>query len=176
MSGGIDSTACAHFFQQREDTVRGVFVDYGKLAAKAERRAATEITTFLGIPLSTLSFRTNIEYSEGEVVGRNAFLVFATLMGIQPRRGVISLGIHSGTSYYDCGARFVEQASDIVQSYSGGRLQLYCPFVDEPKSMVHQYARVAQIPLHLTYSCELGTLPPCGSCLSCKDRNALEAS
>ena len=86
MSGGIDSTACAHFFQQREDTVRGVFVDYGQLAAKAERRATTEITTFLGIPLSTLSFRTNIEYSEGEVVGRNAFLVFATLMGIQPRR------------------------------------------------------------------------------------------
>ena len=176
MSGGVDSTACAHFFKQRGDNVRGVFVDYGQSAAIAERRAVKRVTNHLGIPLSTLSFRASVEYGLGEVVGRNAFLVFASLMGIQPRTGVISLGIHSGTSYYDCGPDFIEQLGDVVQSYSGGLLKLYCPFLLEPKSMVHQYAIFAGLPINLTYSCELGTVPSCGRCLSCKDRDALQAS
>lgn len=176
MSGGIDSTACAHFFQKRGDTVNAVFVDYGQSAADAERQAVNRVTNHLGIGLSILSFKTSLEYGLGEVVGRNAFLVFASLMGVQPRTGVISLGIHSGTSYYDCGADFINQISDVVQSYSGGRLKVYCPFLLEPKSTVFQYARFAGLPIHLTYSCEVGTVPSCGRCLSCKDRDALEAS
>jgi 7-cyano-7-deazaguanine synthase len=29
------------------------------------------------------------------------------------------------------------------------------------------------LPVQLTYSCELGSVPPCGLCLSCADRRAL---
>ena len=176
MSGGIDSTACAHFFQQRGDQVKGVFVDYGQPASDAELVAVNGLTQYLGVPLSVLSFKSSLEFGPGEIVGRNAFLVFASLMGIQPRGGIISLGIHSGTSYYDCGPDFIERMSNVVQSYSGGRLQIYCPFLLEPKSTVLRYARFAGIPINLTYSCELGTVPPCGRCLSCKDRNALQTS
>ena len=176
MSGGIDSTACAHFFQRRGDNVSGVFVDYGQSAANAERRAVQQIAEHLGIALYSLSFRTSIEFGLGEVVGRNAFLVFASLMGMKPHTGAISLGIHSDTSYYDCSADFIDRISDIVQSYSGGRLKVYCPFLFDPKSTVYQYARLAGLPINLTYSCEVGTVPPCGRCLSCKDRDALEAS
>ena len=174
MSGGIDSAACAHFFQQRGDCVRGVFVDYGQAAASSERQAVQEVAAHLGIPLSTLTFGTDLEYGVGEIVGRNAFLVFASLMGMRPKTGVISLGIHSGTWYYDCGSDFIARVGEVVQSYSGGKLQLYCPFLVEPKSFVYHYARFARIPLDLTYSCELGTVPPCGYCSSCKDRNALQ--
>lgn len=176
MSGGIDSMACAHFFQRRGDNVSGVFVDYGQSAAVAERRAVDQVTKHLGIALSILSFKAGLDYGLGEVVGRNAFLVFASLMGVQPRTGVISLGIHTGTSYYDCGADFIGQIGDVVQSYSGGRLNVYCPFLLEPKSTIYQYAKFAGLPLDLTYSCEVGTVPSCGRCLSCKDRDALAAS
>ena len=176
MSGGIDSTACAHFFQERGDTVTGVFIDYGQVALSAERRAVKLVARHLGIPLSTLEFKSSLDLQDGEVVGRNAFLVFAALMGLQPKAGVISLGIHAGTYYYDCGPDFIDRANEIVQSYSQGRLHLYCPFADEPKASVYRYARFARIPLSLTYSCEQGTVPVCESCLSCKDRNALQTS
>ena len=156
--------------------VKGVFVDYGQPAYDAELVAVKGLTQHLGIPLSTLSFKSSLEFGSGEVVGRNAFLIFASLMGIQPRGGVISLGIHSGTSYYDCGPDFIERMSNVVQSYSGGRLQIYCPFLLEPKSTIYQYAKFAGLPLDLTYSCEVGTVPSCGRCLSCKDRDALAAS
>ena len=176
MSGGIDSTACAHFFQMRGDNVTGVFVDYGQAALHAERQAVTRVASTMRIPLSTITFRTSLLFRPGEVIGRNAFLVFASLVGLQPKAGVISLGIHSGTTYYDCSSDFNGRADEMVQSYSSGKLRLYCPFLVQPKSFVYQYARVARIPLHLTYSCELGTVPPCGCCQSCKDRNAFQTS
>ena len=176
MSGGIDSSACARYFQQRGDSVKGVFVDYSQSAAAAERQAVQQVAKHLGLPLSVLSFRSSEEYGTGEVMGRNAFLVFSTLMGLQPRGGALSLGVHSGTSYYDCGPDFIGRISEVVEHYSEGRLQLHCPFLLEPKSFVYRYAQLVGIPITLTYSCEMGTVPPCGRCLSCKDRNALQAS
>ena len=174
MSGGIDSSACARYFQERGDSVKGIFVDYSQSAAEAERQAVERVTRHLGLPLSVLSFRSSREYGAGEVMGRNAFLVFSTLMGLQPRGGVLSLGVHSGTSYYDCGPDFIGRISEVIEHYSEGRLQLHCPFLLETKSFVYRYAQLAGIPINLTYSCEMGTVPPCGRCLSCKDRNALQ--
>ena len=176
MSGGIDSAACAHYFQQRGDDVKGVFVDYGQQASHAEFQAAQRMTNHLGIKLSKLCFTGKGPFGPGEIKGRNAFLVFSVLMGLQPSGGVLSLGIHAGTSYYDCGPDFVDRIGDVVASYSEGRLQLHCPFLFKPKSFVYKYAQIADIPLNLTYSCEFGTVPPCGECLSCKDRNALQSS
>ena len=173
MSGGIDSTACAHYFQQRGANVAGVFVDYGHSAANAEREAVKRVASHLGLPLSTLSFCGNCDYGTGEVLGRNGFLILSTLMGVQPTAGIMSLGIHSGTSYYDCGTDFVERIGGIIQSYSAGRLQLDCPFLRTTKSFVYRYAQEVGLPLDLTYSCNRGTLPPCGQCLSCMERNAL---
>ena len=40
LSGGIDSAACAYYFQQRGDNVEAVFIDYGQAAAHAEFRYA----------------------------------------------------------------------------------------------------------------------------------------
>ena len=176
MSGGIDSAACAHFFQQRGDNVKGVFVDYGQMAANAERKAVARISKHFGIPFSALSFKGNYSYGVGEVVGRNAFLIFAALLGARPTSGVITLGIHAGTPYYDCGSDFGKHVDHLVQSYSVGRIRLHCPFLMSPKAFIYDYARKAELPLQLTYSCELGTVPPCEQCPSCKERGAIQAS
>ena len=175
MSGGIDSTACAHYFQQRGDNVKGVFVDYGQMAANAEREAVERLTEHLGLPFSALSFKGAYDYGVGELVGRNAFLVFAALMGARPTSGVIALGIHAGTSYYDCGPDFSKHVDHLMQSYSAGRLRLHCPFLLTPKAFIYSYARETGLPLHFTYSCERGTVPPCEQCPSCKERNAIQA-
>ena len=175
MSGGIDSTACAHYFKERGDNVQGIFVDYGQLASDAERKAVVRISKHLGIPVSVLSFKGNYDYGVGELVGRNAFLIFAALVGARPTSGVIALGIHAGTSYYDCGSDFSEHAVHLVQSYTAGRLELHCPFLLTPKTIIYGYALEVGLPLYLTYSCERGTVPPCERCPSCKERNAIRA-
>ena len=174
MSGGVDSTACAHYFVERGDNVCGIFVDYGQAAAVAEFSAVQSVTHHLGIPLSTMTFRVEHDFGAGEILGRNAFLVFAAMMGVQPKLGVLSLGVHSGTGYYDCGIDFFDRIGHIVDSYSLGRIALLCPFLKEDKAFVFRYVRAHNIPLHITYSCEMGTNPPCGRCLSCGDRDAIK--
>ncbi len=173
MSGGLDSTVCAHYFLERQNDVTGVFVDYGQMAREPEYEAVQAVTEHLNIPLKTIGFVSPRRYGSGEVIGRNAFLIFALLMAESPKQGIISLGIHGGTAYYDCGREFVGQVGRIIESYSGGSVVLNCPFLNRDKSFIYDYGSSMGVPIALTYSCEEGTVPPCGSCLSCKDRYAL---
>jgi 7-cyano-7-deazaguanine synthase len=48
---------------------------------------------------------------------------------------------------------------------------LGAPFATWTKQDIIAYCRTRNVPVHLTYSCERGTEPPCGTCLSCKDRS-----
>ena len=175
MSGGLDSTACAHYFRRLNHNVTGVFIDYGQPAVEPERQAVNSVTEYLEVPLTALSFKAGCEFGPGEIIGRNAFLIFSAVMGLQLKRGIISLGIHANTDYYDCGEEFVSLISKMLGDYSSGQLVLNCPFINQKKSFISSYARTEDIPIGLTYSCEAGTTPPCQECLSCKDRNELKA-
>lgn len=175
MSGGLDSTACAHYFKQLGYNVAGIFIDFGQPAAESERQAVNRVTEYLELPLTALSFEASCDFGPGEIMGRNAFLIFSAVMGMQLKRGIISLGIHANTGYYDCGAEFISTVGRVLDNYSSGQLVLHCPFISQKKAFISSYARAEDIPIGLTYSCEMGTIPPCRICLSCKDRDALKA-
>jgi 7-cyano-7-deazaguanine synthase len=87
--------------------------------------------------------------------------------------GVIAIGIHSGLPYYDCGEGFVAAVQAIVDGYSAGSLKIGAPFLEWDKPTIWAFCKKHKIPIHLTYSCEKGGRAPCGKCLSCKDREAL---
>ena len=173
MSGGVDSTACACYFLERREKVTGIFVNYGQLALEREQEAVERITQRLEIPLKTLIFEGTKRFGTGEITGRNAFLIFAVLMSESPKDGILSLGIHGGTGYYDCGSAFVRQIDQIICDYTAGKVVVNCPFISMDKPAVYEYAKEIGAPLSLTYSCEHGTNPPCGRCLSCRDLYAL---
>jgi 7-cyano-7-deazaguanine synthase len=61
----------------------------------------------------------------------------------------------------------------LAQEHTDGRLCIIAPFIDLHKPQIYRYFQDAQLPLEATYSCEAGSLPPCGSCASCRDRRAL---
>ncbi len=174
MSGGIDSAACAHFLKRTGHNVRALFLNYGQRAARAEEVAAKKLSSELGLTLSTAVATVGRSFGPGEIVGRNAYLIIAAMLcGSCEGTGSIALGIHSGTEYYDCTPAFVTLIDRLVAEHTDGRRRVIAPFLAWTKGAVLNYYVEAGLRLHDAYSCEAGELPPCGTCLSCKDRALL---
>ena len=173
MSGGLDSSACAHFLIRQGAEVRGVFIDYGQAAAAFERRAAVSISAHLGLAFTEYSVLGSEPFSSGELVGRNAFLAISTLFLTRARPGLLVMGLHAGTPYYDCSEPFVAALAKLVSEHTDGRVAFVAPFLTWSKKQIYDYFVSSYLPLELTYSCEAGQEPPCGVCASCRDRAAL---
>jgi len=153
--------------------VRGLFLAYGQAATEPERLAARDVAAHLGIGLSELTVTGGANFAAGELIGRNAFFVFAALLTGRIARGVIVLGVHAGTPYYDCSPAFVDATDRLVAEHTDGRVRLLTPLLTWSKADVFAYCSKARIPSALTYSCEAGTVPVCGRCASCRDRAIL---
>lgn len=178
-SGGLDSTACLAYYLGQRRPVQALWVDYGQRAARREVAAIKRITGHYRIPLHTIKVD-GIQWPTlgGELFefrGRNLTLA-AIALNTAPRDGaLVALGIHRGTPFADCESTFVQKLDDLLTILSDGLVRLDCPFVDWSKEEVGLYANAQRVPFDLTYSCERGTLPPCGECVKCRDNQALAA-
>lgn len=173
LSGGIDSTACARFVLERSFEVSAVFVDYGQVPARREYRAAKAIAAYLDIPLKRVN-ATDIGFGRaGEIPGRNAFFVCSAILITGARPGVIVLGLHDGTPYYDCSEPFLRSISQLTAEMTGGAVSVLAPFIKWSKRDIYDYCVSRNLPVSVTYSCEAGATRPCGNCLSCRDRRSL---
>lgn len=174
-SGGIDSSACIHFYLQGGYKVSPLFANYGQPAAQAELRSVKAISTFYGLSLRTVML-TGVKIPRaGEIFGRNTFLLSVALMGCRSGINLISLGIHSGTRYYDCSQAFAATCESLLSGYTDGRVRLGIPFGSWDKKQVWSYCCQHTVPTDLTWSCEASNRHPCGKCLSCRDKEALVA-
>lgn len=174
VSGGVDSAACVQLLKSQGFAVTALHIDYGQLAASDERRAAECVCKYYGVPIHFASWTGIQGRGAGEVVGRNAFFIFAALMEL-PQDGLLVLGVHSGTPYFDCSSDFLSSVQGLLNGYSNGRVQIVAPFLHWDKRQIWELCIERGVPLEVTYSCERGGTPPCGTCLSCKDRKALDA-
>jgi 7-cyano-7-deazaguanine synthase len=175
LSGGLDSTACVYYYTNLGFQVRALFIDYGQKAGKKELQSSISIASYFEVPLKCCKFECERDFFQGEIKGRNAFLVLSALLAYPEMNGLISMGIHSGTPYYDCSEAFIKEMNRILEGYSDGRVVLAAPFLKWDKRMIYNYIMHNELPIYLTYSCENGTNAPCGKCLSCLDRGALNA-
>lgn len=176
LSGGIDSAACVYYYKTRGFSITPIFVDFGQLARINEARSAEEIAKYYNLELISIHASGMKNFSDGEIVGRNLFLVSTSLMAIPSFSGIICLGIHSGTDYFDCQPRFLEELNILISALTNGRVIVNAPFLNFNKLEIAEYCTTQRLPVHLTYSCELGLTQPCGKCLSCKDLMSIYAS
>ncbi len=95
LSGGIDSSCCVAFYRQTGHEVKGAFVDYGQPANKREEHSARAIAAHYAIPLDITRSVGPPQILDGEIAGRNAFLVFAAMLHLRPESGLMALGIHA---------------------------------------------------------------------------------
>lgn len=175
VSGGVDSAACVDFYERQRLAVSGLHVTYGQPAARHEAAAATAIAHYYGIPLTLIRLVGARPKSDGELLGRNALLLFTALMELDARSAILALGVHSGTPYYDCSSSFLATVQSIVDGQSDGRIRVVAPFLEWTKKEIWDYCLEHRVPIDLTYSCERGLDHPCGVCLSCRDLEALRA-
>ncbi len=129
MSGGIDSAACAQFLKDRGSAIRGVFIDYGQAGAALEWTAVRGLAKHLSVPLSTYNVSGTARFSAGESIGRNGFLIFAAVLLSRCHSGLLAIGIHSGTPYFDCSTAFFEMMARVVAEHTDGAVSLIAPFL-----------------------------------------------
>jgi 7-cyano-7-deazaguanine synthase len=173
MSGGIDSACCVHFLQSQGIITDAIFIDYGQAAAKREALAVEAIAKHLRITMRSIKISGFSPSGPGELVGRNALLVFTALFINSGRSGILGLGIHAGTPYYDCSESFIQSTAKLVAEHTDGRVSVLAPFINWTKRDIYEYFVSADLPIASTYSCEAGDEQPCGICASCRDRKAL---
>ncbi|WP_193181634.1 7-cyano-7-deazaguanine synthase [Nisaea sediminum] len=173
LSGGVDSTACVHYLIQQGFNVDAIFVDYDQAARELESVSSKKISDYFNINYQKIKLSGLSSSGVGELVGRNALFIFLALFTTRAKSGLLGLGLHAGTSYFDCSPKFLESAGQFVAELTDGQVSLVAPFLNWGKGDVYEYFINAGLPLNITYSCEAGTTPPCGECLSCKDRKEL---
>lgn len=89
----------------------------------------------------------------------------------------IGIGIHSVDSPYpDCRGEFASSAeaainaSSIMVAKKKNRIKVYTPFLGMTKTDVLKLGLELNVPYQLTYSCYRGSIPPCGECATCIQR------
>ena len=175
LSGGIDSACCLSFLRSNGYIVECMFIDYGQPAAVAEGKSAAEIAEHYSCDLRLVRISSDRKLSHGEILGRNAALIFAALLSCETPPSSICIGIHAGTEYFDCTEAFRSDVDKLVAESSNGRTRVIAPFVSWTKSDLIDFANDNQVPVGLTHSCEAGN-QPCGECLSCRDRKLIACS
>lgn len=175
-SGGVDSTACIHYYLSRKFTVFCIFVDYGQPAKIYEEKSVEKISKFFSVPFKIIKTNHSNICSPGEIKARNAFLIFSAILENPDFSGLISLGIHAGTSYYDCSPVFIKDIQKIIDGYTNGKIVIDAPFINWNKKEILKYCCDNDISLEFTYSCEKGDEIPCGKCMSCLEREMLNAN
>ena len=173
LSGGVDSVACAHFLRLRGMEVLGLFIDHGQATASREAAASAALAERLGISFESFTLSNPCHLGAGELLGRNAMLIFNALFLTQGKTDLLALGLHAGVPYFDCSETFVTSAGRVVSELTDGHVSLVAPFFAWTKKDVFEYFLSTGLPLALTYSCEVGSDPVCGVCASCRDRKAL---
>lgn len=175
LSGGLDSSACVAFYKKQQFSISTLFIDYGQAAADKERRASRQLAKYFKVQHRELKLLKSYRKSSGEVRARNAVLMLTALMEITHIHGLIAIGIHSGTPYYDCTSTFINSIQTLFDGYTNGCIRAVAPFAKMTKLEVWQYFLESNVPVQLTYSCQKGGNKPCGRCESCRDRKKINA-
>ena len=147
LGGGIDSTALIVYYLSRNASIRGIHFNYGQPSLTGERRSISMLSQHYGISVTTVDLGLSIASIRGEYYCRNALLLLAAASVLQVRQGILSIGIHSETPYYDCSSSFMTDIQRLVDGYFGGAIQVEAPFLKLTKSNIFDFCRLKKVPI-----------------------------
>ncbi|MCV6576517.1 MAG: 7-cyano-7-deazaguanine synthase QueC [Cohaesibacter sp.] len=195
-SGGLDSVSLAHKVAAEQELVGLISFDYGQ-RHKCELDYAEQCAKRLNVPfdlidmsgigkhLSGSALTDDIDVPDGHyeedsmkttvVPNRNAIML-SIAFGIAAAKGAdaVATAVHGGDHfiYPDCRPDFVEAFESMQKKALDGYadIELYTPFVHEPKSAIVAAGARHNTPFALTWSCYKGGEAHCGRCGTCVER------
>lgn len=174
LSGGLDSATALAARRESHGDFTALFVDLGQPARVEEEASARKLAQHFDVTLDVVTV-SGLRVGVGLIPGRNLLLLSVALTASAAEGGMLTMGIHAGTAYWDCSAGFVATAQAVLDGYGNGRVQLNAPFLALRKPDIVRLAHSLEVPLDLTYSCEQSG-GPCGCCVSCQDRASIDAA
>lgn len=190
LSGGIDSSATALHYKTSGYSVFPLFIDYGQAAAESELKASRRVAKYLQLPapavirinkLSQLKHPlVNARSSNKSLQGkfkkeyfpnRNLLLLsIATVYAHANKIKLIALGIKDGGafSYPDTREAFLQKVN--VLFWESDKMEVLAPFIKWQKKKVIKFLTDQNFDISITYSCNVQSGKPCGSCNSCIEK------
>lgn len=188
-SGGLDSTTLAYWLVEQGRQVHPLFFDYGQHCVEKEWATLLQV-----LPESVLkpervdlsglfsgsSSRMIVEADlwNEEVVSDDLYIPYRTLLFFSAASArAQTLGLNEVFSGFinsnhakelDCSADFINGLGELAKNV--GKVELICPFRDYSKSDVAVLANSLNVPVGLTFSCQVFSDIPCGVCPNCVDR------
>ncbi|MDG6998197.1 MAG: 7-cyano-7-deazaguanine synthase [Nitrososphaerota archaeon] len=186
-SGGLDSSLTMLLLRKEGHDVYPIHVNYGHLAEEREWLSCQRICDYLGLkPVRVGITGTEIIPSglvhssldiEKDAFFPNRNLIFAVLgasYAYSVDCKVVALGILANPIFPDQTVDFFKRAEDSISAALGTQLKIMTPLISLDKREVLKLAKKHSLPFELTYFCHSGKDPPCGICISCKERIAAE--
>lgn len=174
-SGGVDSTACIHYYLLRCFNVETLHVNYGHAAFEAEKKALKLVCEHFNLEYRSVTVD-GIPWAiqeDDEVIGRNLFLASIGIATFRAKQGLVSMGLHDGSEYADCSREFQSLLRRLSLVSSRHHIDFDFPFGSWHKHDVFEFCRENGTPFSITYSCTKGTTLACGQCPSCLERDEL---
>ncbi|MFN3870665.1 MAG: 7-cyano-7-deazaguanine synthase QueC [Aquificaceae bacterium] len=198
LSGGMDSATLLWLCKREFQEVYALSFDYGqkhkielKYAKELARIAQVKEHIVVEVPHYKLITSALLEggpevpkgpYGE-EVPATNVpmrnlvFLAIAGSFADSYEIDHIAIGVHAlDTPYPDCRVEFITAMESAINSASAyvakskRRIHIYAPFLGTSKVDIARLGKELGVPFEKTYSCYMGTEPPCGVCATCIQR------
>jgi len=184
MSGGLDSSLLGYLALDEGYEVFPLFVDFGQMAATAEREHFRQIVKderfqnpqtleLQGFGKLISSGLTNSEFhvvDDAFTPGRNSlFLLSAASYAAKLGAETIMIGLldEEFHLFSDQTERFLEQGEQFLELAVGTQVSIKAPLMAFSKQEVIAMAKARGI--GKTYSCHVGNDKPCGVCIACKE-------
>jgi 7-cyano-7-deazaguanine synthase len=187
-SGGLDSSVMIARFLENDHDVYPIHINYGQLAEHKEWDACQrvcdkfslipkkmDIPGFGELPSGITNSEFDV-YDDAFLPTRNlTLLVLAAAYAYTKDADVVAVGFLSANQFPDQTQEFLDKAEDCISTSLGTKMRLLAPLIELEKKDVLKLAKKYDL-ISITYYCHSGTDPPCGKCISCKERQNAENS
>jgi 7-cyano-7-deazaguanine synthase len=185
LSGGIDSSVLLALLKDQGIESSPIFIDYGQATARREYKAATEISSKMGLKLEKISIsdvsKITINQLTRPEISQNPFypnrnlllLTLGSIHAYENKHQGVAIGVIKAIGtipFPDIQQSFFNKFIDLIAQSLNYDLAILTPFIDMSKEEVVAIGKKLNLPLELTYSCLTNNDSPCRDCESCVSR------
>ncbi|MGB8707955.1 MAG: 7-cyano-7-deazaguanine synthase [Dehalococcoidia bacterium] len=185
VSGGVDSSLMAIIAHEEGLTQFPLFIDYGQICKNQEWSACLNLHSKFQLPRpvvmnlqgfgqlipSGLTKRNMRVNEDAFLPGRNLLFILAgCAYAYITGANAVAIGLLSQEHHLfpDQTTEFINGSETLIALAIGRQIRVITPLINFTKHDVLQIAKRKGI--DKTYSCHAGTIPPCGICVSCQEK------